>query len=309
MLFVGDDWAEGHHDIEIVDDQGKMLARRRLPEGLEGVTRLHSLIAAQMPDDWVDHDPAEAAGLVKVGIETDRGSWVAALVAAGYEVFAINPMSVARYRERHTTSGAKSDPGDAHVLAEIVRLDRAHHRPVAGDTEHVEGLKLAARSHQSLIWDRTRHLQRLRQVLREYFPNMLAALTAGGLELGDVDALELLSRAGTPGRGASLSRSKITAILGRGHRRDRETKAEAIQTVLRAPALGQPAAIETAYAAIAATQIQLITTLNTQIPALGQVVEQGFGQHPDAEIYRSQPGLGTIPVSYTHLTLPTTPYV
>ena len=120
MLFVGDDWAEGHHDIEIVDDEGKMLARKRLPEGLQGVTRLHSLIAAQMPDDWVDRDPAEAAALVKVGVETDRGSWVASLVAAGYEVFAVNPLSVARYRERHSTSGAKSDAADAHLLAEMV---------------------------------------------------------------------------------------------------------------------------------------------------------------------------------------------
>ena len=114
---------------------GRLLVRRRLPEGLEGVTRLHALVAEQMPDDWADLDPGEAAAEVKVGIETDRGSWVGALVAAGYEVFPINPMSVARYRERHSTSGAKSDAADAHLLAEIVRLDRAHHRPVAGDTD------------------------------------------------------------------------------------------------------------------------------------------------------------------------------
>ncbi len=121
---------------KIVDDHGKMLARKRLPEGLEGVTRLHSLLAAQMPDDWVDRDPDQVVELVKVGIETDRGSWVAALVAAGYEVFAVNPLSVARYRERHSTSGAKSDAADAHLLAEMVRLDRAHHRPVAEALDH-----------------------------------------------------------------------------------------------------------------------------------------------------------------------------
>jgi hypothetical protein len=91
MLFVGDDWAEDHHDVEIVDEAGTLLARRRLPEGLEGVTRLHALIAEQMPRGWADLDPGEAAARVKVAIETDRGSWVAALVAAGYEVFAINP--------------------------------------------------------------------------------------------------------------------------------------------------------------------------------------------------------------------------
>jgi hypothetical protein len=294
-LFVGDDWAEDHHDVEILDEAGRRLARAKLPEGAAGMARLHELIAEHLDDDA--RDPATgllADGQVIVGIETDRGPWVVALVAAGYEVFAINPLSVARYRERHSTSGAKSDPGDAHVLAEIVRLDRAHHRPVAGDSEQVEGLKLTARSHQSLIWDRTRQLQRLRQVLREYFPAMLAALAAGGLELVDADALELLQRAGTPQRARQLSRSKIVAVLGRGRRRDRDVKAKAIQTALRAPALGQPAAIETAYAAIAATQVQLITTLNTQIPTLGQVVEQGFSQHPDAEIYLSQPGLGVV---------------
>jgi hypothetical protein len=270
-LFVGDDWAEDHHDVEILEETGRRLARAKLPEGAAGMTRLHELIAEHLDDDA--RDPVTgllSAGQVIVGIETDRGPWVVALAAAGYQVFAINPLSVARYRERHSTSGAKSDPGDAHVLAEIVRLDRAHHRPVAGDSAQVEGVKLAARSHQSLIWDRTRQLQRLRQVLREYFPAILAALAAGGLELVDTDALELLNRAGTPERARQLSRSKIVAVLARGRRRDRETKAEAIQAALRAPALAQPAAIETAYAAIPATQI----------PALGQVVEQGFFPAP-----------------------------
>ena len=124
MLFVGDDWAEDHHDVELVDEQGHRLARARLPEGIDGVARLHAMVAEHLPEEWADQPSAEAASQVKVGIETDRGPWVGALVAAGDEVFAINPMSVARYRERHSSSGAKSDAGDAHVLAEIVRLDR-----------------------------------------------------------------------------------------------------------------------------------------------------------------------------------------
>jgi len=153
-LFVGDDWAEDHHDVEILDAGGKRLARARLPEGMVGMTRLHELIAEQLDEEAVDAETGMlAAGWVMVGIETDRGPWVTALLGAGYAVFAINPMSVARYRERHSTSGAKSDPGDAHVLAEIVRLDRDHHRPVAGDSAEVEGLKMIARMHQTLIWD------------------------------------------------------------------------------------------------------------------------------------------------------------
>ena len=290
MLFVGDDWAEGHHDIEIVDDDGKVLVRRRLPEGLEGVTRLHSLVAAQMPDDWVELDPAEAAGLVKVGIETDRGSWVAALVAAGYEVFAINPLSVARYRQRHSTSGAKSDAADAHLLAEIVRLDRAHHRPVAEDTDLGEAIKLTARTHQSLIWDRSRHVARLRSTLREYFPAALLAFD----DLDAPDALELLGRAPDPDQAARLSKTVIIAALKRARRRRVEDRAQRLRNILRAPELRQPPALQNAYAAVVASEVAIITALNTQIDRLGAVVGEHFGRHRDAEIYLSLPGLGVI---------------
>ena len=290
MLFVGDDWAEGHHDIEIVDDDGKVLVRRRLPEGLEGVTRLHSLVAAQMPDDWVELDPAEAAGLVKVGIETDRGSWVAALVAAGYEVFAINPLSVARYRQRHSTSGAKSDAADAHLLAEIVRLDRAHHRPVAEDTDLGEAIKLTARTHQSLIWDRSRHVARLRSTLREYFPAALLAFE----DLDAPDALELLGRAPDPDQAARLSKTVIGAALKRARRRRVEDRAQRLRNILRAPELRQPPVLQNAYAAVVASEVAIITALNTQIDQLGAVVGEHFGRHRDAEIYISLPGLGVI---------------
>ena len=145
VLFVGDDWAQAHHDIEIQDETGRRLLRRRLPEGLAGMGELHALLAQHLPGD------AEPAQVI-VGIETDRGTWVAALIAAGYQVYAINPLAASRYRERHVTSGAKSDPGDAKVLADLVRTDRHNHRPVAGDSELAEAVKVLARAHQNLIW-------------------------------------------------------------------------------------------------------------------------------------------------------------
>jgi transposase len=295
LLFVGDDWAEDHHDVEVLDETGRRLGRARLPEGIEGISRLHALLAAHLEEDWIDPVTGTlGSGRVLVGIETDRGAWVQALLAAGYDVYAINPMQVARYRERHSTSGAKSDALDAHVLAEIVRLDRAHHRQVAGDSPELEGLKLVARAHQSLIWDRQRHALRLRSALREYFPAALEAFTAAGLDLDDPDALELLGRAPAPDQAAQLSRAKITAALARAHRRDRQEKAERIQQILRAPGLRQPAPIQKAYAAIVVAQVRLIIGLSQQIPELEAVVGEGFGQHPDAEIYTSQPGLGLV---------------
>jgi transposase len=290
VLFVGDDWAEDHHDVELVDEEGRVLARRRLPEGIIGFTALHALITEHLPQDWIDLDPAEAQARVKVGIETDRGAWVAALVSAGYEVFAINPRSVARYRERHSTSGAKSDAADAHLLAELVRLDRAHHRPVAGDSQEAEAIKLVARTHQSLIWDRTRQMLRLRSALREFFPAALQAFP----DLDAPDALELLGRAPDPDTAARLTRAQIAAALRRAHRRGVDAKVAQLQSVLRADRLSQSPVVQVAYAAIVTGQVAILAALNSEIDALGAVVAEHFGRHRDAEIYASQPGLGVI---------------
>jgi transposase len=127
VLYVGDDWAEDHHDVEIQDQTGRRLSKARLPEGLAGVARLHELIAEQAGGEL---EPER----VLIGIETDRGPWVQALVAAGYRVFPINPRQVARYRERHANAGAKSDARDAHTLADMVRTDGHQLRPMAGDS-------------------------------------------------------------------------------------------------------------------------------------------------------------------------------
>src|SRR4051795_1870186 len=245
MLFVGDDWAEDHHDIEIEDETGRRLARARLPEGIAGLSRLHELVAEHLSEDDVAPETGFVAHNVLMGIETDRGAWVAALLAAGYQVYAINPMSVARYRERHSTSGAKSDPGDAHVLAEIVRLDHAHHRQVAGDSPIAEAVKLLARAHQSLIWDRTRQVLRLRSALREFFPAALEAFD----DLAAGEALELLDRAPDPDRAARLPRITIVAALRRAGRRNLDDRATTIQQTLKAEQLRQPRPVQNAYAA------------------------------------------------------------
>jgi len=283
VLFVGDDWAEDHHDVELVDEAGRRLAKARLGEGVQGITRLHELVAAHVPED------AEP-GQVVVGIETDRGPWVQALLASGYQVYAINPMQAARYRERHSTSGAKSDAGDAHALAELVRLDRAAHRPIAGDSDLAEAIKLVARAHQTLIWDRHRHLLRLRGALREFFPAALDAFD----DLTAPDALELLGAAPDPVTAASLSQARIRGALGRARRRHPAERAVQVQAALRAEQLGQPPVVTGAYAAIVRSLTAVITALNTQIKAMEVQVVTHFGRHPDAERYRSQPGLGDV---------------
>jgi transposase len=281
MLFVGDDWAEDHHDVYLMDDAGARVAARRLPEGVAGIAELHALIAAH----------AEQPGDVVVGIETDRGLWVNALSAAGYQVFAINPMAVARYRDRHRVSGAKSDAADAKLLADLVRTDRHNHRPLDGDSPEAEAVKVLARAHQSLIWARARHIRMLRSALREYYPAALQAFD----DLGGRDALAVLGRAPTPAQGARLSVSKIgTALKAAGRQRSIESRAQQIQAILRAEQLSAPEAVAAAFGATTRATVNIVIELNEQISALETALANHFEKHPDADIYRSLPGLGVI---------------
>ena len=280
-VFVGHDWAEAHHDVHVEDDQGQQLAKVRLPEGVEGVARFHELIG-----DFVD-EPTE----VTIATETDRGLFVGAMVAAGYRVLAVNPLSTSRYRDRHSTSGAKSDPGDAFVLAELARLDGHNHQPIAGDSELVEAIKVLARAHQSLIWTRQRQLNQLRSTLREFYPGALAAFDS----LGSADALAVLAIAPTPSLGRALSRSKIAAALRRGGRQRRiEQRAIEIQTALRAEQLQAPTVVADAMGSTVTALVAVATELNTQISRLEADLTEGFDQHPDAKIIRSLPGLGML---------------
>jgi Transposase/Transposase IS116/IS110/IS902 family len=281
MLFVGDDWAEEHHDVHLMNEAGELLARRRLPEGLAGIRAFHELVA-----DHVE-EPEE----VVIGIETDRGLWVQALVAAGYQLYAINPLAVARYRDRHNVAGAKSDAGDAKVLADLVRTDRHNHRRIAGDSHDAGAIKVLARGHQNLIWSRNRQTNALRNALREYYPGALVAFD----DLAHNDCLAVLAKAPTPAAGVRLSVGQITTALKRGGRqRNIDRRAHEIHDALRGEQLTAPEPITDAFAATTTAAVGIIAELNRQITKLEQTLADRFEQHPDADIYRSLPGLGVI---------------
>jgi transposase len=251
-------------------------------DGVQGVSRLHELVAAH----------AEDPAAVVVGIETDRGLLVGALTAAGYQVYGINPLQASRYRERHVSSGAKSDAGDARVLAEIVRSDRHHHRLIAGDSDQAEAIKILARAHQGLIWARQRHVNGLRNALREFYPAALAAL---GTDLAGPEALAVLGAAPTPERGRALQVTEITGLLGQaGRRRNLASRAAQIQQALTSPQLGAPAPVTAAYRHVVTAAVKVLAELTTQINALEQELTSAFEIHPDAEILRSLPGLGVV---------------
>jgi transposase len=281
MVLVGIDWSEKWHDVCLMEEGGQLLGRRRIDDSLAGLTQLQSLIAEHAAD------PAE----VVIGIETPHGLMVRALQAAGYAIYAINPLAASRYRDRHGVSKKKSDRGDALMLADLVRTDRHKHRQLGEDSELAEAIKVLARSHKSLIWTRQQLGSQLRSVLHEFYPG---ALEAFGEHLCETDSLVLLERAPTPAQGRALSLAKITAALRKARRRNVEQRAVAIRDALRTPQLEQPAVVAQAHGAVAAALAGLIQEIIVRIDHLEKELQRALKVHPDAEIYLSLPGLATV---------------
>jgi transposase len=279
-IFCGIDWSERHHDVALVDQAGTLLARRRISDDLAGFTALTALLA--------EHTGQPAT--VEVAIETDRGLLVAALRAAGHRVFAVNPKAVDRYRDRHAVSGAKSDPGDALVLAQLLRTDRHAHRPLPADTELGQAVSVLARAHQDAVWARQQDSNRLRSLLREFFP---AALTAFP-DLTTKTALAVLATAPTPTAAAKLSRANLVDLLHAAGRGTRPDQAARLADVFAAEQLRQPPTLEQAMGEAVRAIVRTLAATNDAITGLEQALAASFESHPDAEILDSLPGLGLI---------------
>jgi transposase len=209
-LFCGIDWAETHDDVAVIDTDGQLVAKKRIPDDPAGFAQLVELLA-EVGDSSEDAVP--------VAIETPRGLLVASLRATGRPVYAINPLAVARYRERHSVARAKSDHADAMTLANILRVDGHLHHRLPADSELCQAIAVLARAHQDAIWRRTTAHHQLRSLLHEFYPTFLAVFTARfTLGIASPEARAVLAIAPTPAAAAKLSVSRIAAALRRAGR-------------------------------------------------------------------------------------------
>lgn len=279
-ITCGIDWAEAHHDVAVMDADGHVLGRRRIDTGLPGFTELMSLLAEHTTDPRV----------VPVAIETDKNLIVAALQAAGLAVYPINPRAVARYRERHTQAGKKSDSGDAALLADILRTDRHQHRPLPAISTAGLAVKALARQHQEAIWALHQTTSRLRSVLLEFYPQALRAFP----NLKHQAALTVLAAASTPELGSRMTSRKVVALLHRCGRRNDPNLVEQILADLKTPGLRQPAPVEAALGQTVNGLLAVITAMHTAVAQLEQALAAEFNQHPLAPVLRSAPGLGPV---------------
>ena len=279
-ITCGIDWAEAHHDVAVLDDSGTVLERRRIDTGVPGFGQLIAMLQEHA------QDPTE----VPVAIETDKNLIVVALQAAGLTIYPINPRAVARYRERHGQSGKKSDPGDAFVLADILRHDRHQHRPLAAVSDQGRAVKALARQHQEATWALHQTISRFRSVLLEFYPQALQAFPT----LKHKAALTILAAAPTPALGQKLTDRKVVALLRRCGRRNDPALVEQILAALHTPVLRQSAPVEEALGQTAAGLLGIIVAMQSAVEQLEQALATAFDDHPLAPVLRSAFGLGPI---------------
>lgn len=283
MIFVGIDWSESHHDVEVQAGSGKVLKQLRINADVGGLTRLHETLS----------ELAEEPSQVVIGIESNHGLLLNALVASGYRLYSINPLTSARAREGESPGRSKSDRSDAHLLANLVRTKRQDLRPLAGDSEQAQAVQIRARSHVRAIRVQQRLRNQLRSALAKFYAGVLPLL---GEDEDLRDALAVLSAAPNPERGRRLSLNKLQSTLGRhGRQRNLARKAAQIQAWLRAPQLelNSPRLIA-AYSDEVSYLVRTLLQIRAEITQLQQQLAADFREHPDAEIYLSLPGLADV---------------
>jgi len=286
-LTCGIDWAEGHHDVAVVDEAGNVLAERRIGVGAAGFADLLGVLAecGDSPDQSIP-----------VGIESSSLLLVSALLAGGRKVYAINPLAVSRYRDRHRASRAKSDARDAIVLANILRTDAHAHRPIPSDSDGVKALRVLTRAQQDAVWDRVGLTNRIRGVLRRYFPAAVAAFERGGKHRLDSPACRVILRAApTPSAADKLSLARLQALLRRaGRTRGIDAEARRLQTYLRRTELRQPLAVEGAMGIQLQALVDQLDAICRAVDVLTAAAEQLFLSHRSAVIVTSMPGAGSV---------------
>jgi transposase len=285
-VFCGIDWAEDHHDIALVDRDGGLLARLRISDDAAGLATLLALLA--------EHgDSAEDP--IPVAIETPRGLLVACLRAAGRQVYPVNPMAVARYRDRHSVAGRKSDKGDALVLASVLRTDLHAHRPLPADSELARAIAVLARAQQDAVWDRTTAHNRLRSHLREYYPGFLGAFADARGGIMRPEARAVLAAAPTPADAARLTLAQLRAALKKaGRSRGLDNEAARLREAFRAPQMRQLPLVEHAMGQQALALLRQLDAACASADDLEAAAIESFNLHPDAGIITSFPGLGPL---------------
>ncbi|MGW6742796.1 IS110 family transposase [Streptomyces sp. NPDC055025] len=288
-FWCGIDWSEALNDVAVVDEGGEMVAHTRVAATPEGVREILTLLRG------LRSSHRHSRMQVPVAIETPHGLLVAALRAKGQPIVVINPGVVARYRGRISPARKKSDRTDAVLLANILRTDGSHHRPMPRTSQQAAAITVLARAQLRTVHTRQYHAGQVRSLLREFYPAALLAWKdlPGGIVRAEARAL--LTLAPTPGQAAALSKRKIAdTISGAGRFRLVDTHAERLRSVFQQHHLRQPPLMEAAMGEQLRTSVGLLDQACTAVDQLTATTAGAFQAHPHAPVYASFPGCGSL---------------
>jgi len=272
--FAGFDWAGEHHDIIIVDSQGRLVADFRIEHSADGWRQ------------W--REKTRACGKLGVAIETSFGMVVEQLLESGVTVFPVNPKAARRYRERRNPSGTKTDRHDAWALADALRTDGHAWRPLGPKDPIIEELRMLCRDEVALIEERTALVNQLRQALHEYYPAALEAFedwTApyAWAFVERFPTAEALLKAGKRQWEKFLHLHKLA--------RPRTYQAR-LETFAKAGEWHVSSGMVKAKSLLAVARARQLRTLQAQLDEYRRRIEELFASHPDSGLFGSLPGAG-----------------
>ncbi len=278
--YAGVDWASEIHAVCVIDEAGEVRERLRIPHTRLGLAELVSRLARH----------AERPADLPVGIERGDGPLVEAMRAAGFTVIVVPPHVVKAARPRMGAARAKSDPGDARLLAELVRTDRARFRVLAPSDPETAALRRLVRTRDELVTERTRLANRLRGLLEDAWPGAAEIFA----RVDSPIALDFLERYPSPRAARALGEGRLAAFLVRHRYSGRRSATELLLRLRAAPLVDEPAVVDAATADAVGVLVACLRTILERLADLEGAIRAALAAHPDGAVFRSFPRAGEI---------------
>jgi len=279
LFFTGIDWAAETHAVCVTDAGGKIAAGFTIEHSADGIALLVRRLARY-----------GEAGVMPVAIERPDGRLVDLLLEAGHPVVPVSPNAIKTWRDGEVLSGAKSDAGDAAVIAEYLRL-RAHRLKTAAPySDETLALRTAVRTRGDLVEMRVAATNQLSALLDAHWPGAKAIFA----DVESPISLEFLTRYPTPAAAAHLGEKRMAAFLAKHGYSGRRPAAELLARLRAAPAGTGREALSEALRDVVLAAVGVITALNAAVKSLDRSVAAHLGEHPDGKIFTSLPRSGQV---------------
>jgi transposase len=278
-FFVGIDWASQAHAVCVLDDTGRVHWQGAVPHTAQGLAELLAHLRR-----------FARRGPLRIALERPSGLLVDTLLEAGFEVVPVHPNALKASRPRYSAAGGKSDPGDAFILADVLRTDGHRFRPLRSPSDDTRALRALVRGRDALVAQRVALANQLRALLERVWPGAAAIFA-------DVDtpiALGFLTRYPTPQSAARLGEKRLAQFLRQHAYCGRRPVGELLARLRRAPA-GQVGEAEAeASGEVVRALVAVLTPLVAHIQQLAAAIEAALAQHPDGTLVQSLPRSGAV---------------